>query len=52
MDPERIKLEGKSPAMGIYCGLYVSGKVKLGDDVFVHVSHDHSGELNHQQSET
>lgn len=45
-DPERIAVDGKAPLMGIYCGLYVTGKVKLGDDVFVHVPEDSSESNN------
>ncbi|KAK2582550.1 hypothetical protein KPH14_004841 [Odynerus spinipes] len=36
-DPEKRSLEGSAPTLGIYCGLYVTGRVKVGDDVFVHV---------------
>ncbi|XP_076396463.1 mitochondrial amidoxime-reducing component 1 isoform X1 [Megachile rotundata] len=36
-DPDRISLEGTAPVMGIYCGLYVPGKVNIDDDVFVHI---------------
>lgn len=36
-DPDRISLEGTAPVMGIYCGLYVPGKVQIDDDVFVHI---------------
>lgn len=50
-DPERVSLEGKAPVMGIYCGLYISGKVKIGDDIFVHVSTDSTVETNHRESE-
>ncbi|XP_047357357.1 mitochondrial amidoxime-reducing component 1-like isoform X3 [Vespa velutina] len=39
-DPNRISVDGSAPIMGIYCGSYVTGRVKLGDDVFVHVSAD------------
>lgn len=39
-DPERIAVEGKAPMMGINCGLYVTGSVKVGDNVFVHVPED------------
>ncbi|OAD53227.1 MOSC domain-containing protein 1, mitochondrial, partial [Eufriesea mexicana] len=45
-DPDRISLEGKAPTMGIYCGLYVPGMVKIGDEVFVHSSNGSSMELN------
>lgn len=41
-DPDRLAVDGKSPTMGIYCGLYVTGNVKQGDDVFVHVPEDSS----------
>ncbi|XP_034938193.1 mitochondrial amidoxime-reducing component 1-like [Chelonus insularis] len=37
IDKEKIKVDGTAPIMGIYCGLYVSGHVKVNDDVFVHV---------------
>lgn len=50
-DPERISLEGKAPAMGIYCGLYVPGSVKIGDEVFVNRSSDSPVELNHREEE-
>ncbi|XP_015108750.1 mitochondrial amidoxime-reducing component 1 [Diachasma alloeum] len=36
-DERRIKVDGKAPVMGIYCGLYSTGNVKIGDDVFVHM---------------
>ncbi|XP_076170020.1 mitochondrial amidoxime-reducing component 1 isoform X2 [Ptiloglossa arizonensis] len=49
-DSERIALEGKVPTLGIYCGLYVPGKVKLGDDVFVHVPDGSSVETNHREA--
>lgn len=48
-DPERVALEGNSPQMGIYCGLYVTGTVKVGDDVFLHVPED-SSEQNHTKA--
>ncbi|XP_012238906.1 mitochondrial amidoxime-reducing component 1 isoform X7 [Bombus impatiens] len=50
-DPERISLEGKAPVMGIYCGLYVTGRVQIGDEVFIHRSNDSSVELNHREAE-
>ncbi|KAK1130658.1 hypothetical protein K0M31_018774 [Melipona bicolor] len=50
-DPDRISLEGKAPMMGIYCGLYVPGSVKIGDEVFVHRSSDSPVELNHREEE-
>lgn len=50
-DPERISLEGKAPVMGIYCGLYITGRVKIGDEVFIHRSNDSSVELNHREAE-
>ncbi|KAF3424996.1 hypothetical protein E2986_08704, partial [Frieseomelitta varia] len=50
-DPERISLEGKAPMMGIYCGLYVPGSVKIGDEVFVHRSSGSPVELNHREEE-
>ena len=31
-------LEGNSPIMGINCGLYISGRVKVGDSVYVYNS--------------
>ncbi|KZC08049.1 MOSC domain-containing protein 1, mitochondrial [Dufourea novaeangliae] len=46
-DPNIMSLEGQAPLMGIYCGAYIPGKVKLGDDVFVHIPDD-SVELNHR----
>lgn len=36
-DEEKIKVDGRAPVMGIYCGLYLSGNVKIGDDVFIHL---------------
>lgn len=39
-DPERVSVDGTAPIMGIYCGLYITGRVKLKDDVFVHVPED------------
>ncbi|CAK9823582.1 Mitochondrial amidoxime-reducing component 1 [Anthophora retusa] len=45
-DPERVSLEGNAPTMGIYCGLYVPGKVKIGDEVFIHSSI----ESNHREA--
>lgn len=39
-DPDKISVDGSAPIMGIYCGSYVTGRVKLGDDVFVHVPAD------------
>ena len=50
-DPERVSLEGKAPVMGIYCGLYIPGKVKIGDDIFVHVSTDSTVEMSYRESE-
>ncbi|XP_017790095.1 PREDICTED: mitochondrial amidoxime-reducing component 1-like isoform X2 [Habropoda laboriosa] len=46
-NPERAALEGNAPTMGIYCGLYVPGKVEIGDEVFVHSSI----ESNHREAE-
>lgn len=37
-DKDKIKLDGKAPLLGIYCGLYLPGNVKIGDNVFVHSS--------------
>jgi len=34
-DPDLLKVEGISPAFGIYLGLYNSGNVRVGDSVFV-----------------
>ncbi|XP_076624145.1 mitochondrial amidoxime-reducing component 1 isoform X2 [Colletes latitarsis] len=48
--PKQVALEGKVPAIGILCGLYVPGKVKLGDDVFVHVPNGSSVETNHRET--
>ncbi|XP_043494738.1 mitochondrial amidoxime-reducing component 1-like isoform X2 [Polistes fuscatus] len=39
-DPERVSVDGTAPILGIYCGLYITGRVKLKDDVFVHVPED------------
>ncbi|XP_015185472.1 PREDICTED: mitochondrial amidoxime-reducing component 1-like [Polistes dominula] len=39
-DPAKIALDGPAPLMGIYCGLYITGRVKLKDDVFVHLPED------------
>ncbi|CAD1477780.1 unnamed protein product, partial [Heterotrigona itama] len=50
-DPERISLEGKAPMMGIYCGLYVPGSVKIGDEVFVHRSSGSPVESNRNREE-
>ncbi|XP_063987506.1 mitochondrial amidoxime-reducing component 1-like [Diachasmimorpha longicaudata] len=36
-DEKRIRVDGKAPLMGIYCGLYSTGNVKIGDDVSVHM---------------
>lgn len=36
-DPEKISVDGIAPVFGIYCGLYSSGNVTIGDDVFVHM---------------
>jgi hypothetical protein len=30
-----LKVEGTSPALGIFMGLYHTGTVRVGDDVFV-----------------
>lgn len=49
-DPERLALEGTAPTMGIYCGLYVPGKVKIDDDVFVHIPNKSSIESNHREA--
>ncbi|KAH0550864.1 mitochondrial amidoxime-reducing component 1-like isoform X1 [Cotesia glomerata] len=35
---DRIFVDGKAPILGIYCGLYSIGNVKIGDDVFLHQS--------------
>lgn len=34
-DPDMLKVEGNSPAFGIYLGLYNTGTVRVGDSVFV-----------------
>ncbi|XP_043288875.1 mitochondrial amidoxime reducing component 2-like [Venturia canescens] len=34
-NPKRIEVDGKAPVMGIYCGLYHQGAVKIDDKVFV-----------------
>lgn len=34
-DPAMLKVEGTSPAFGIYLGLYLTGTVRIGDGVFV-----------------
>ncbi|KAI4495552.1 hypothetical protein M0802_008564 [Mischocyttarus mexicanus] len=39
-DPKKVSVDGSAPTMGIYCGLYATGHVKLGDDVFAHVPED------------
>lgn len=49
-DPDRISLEGRAPTMGIYCGLYVPGTVKIGDEVFIHSSNDSPVELNRREA--
>lgn len=48
-DPERISLEGEAPLMGILCGSYIPGKVRAGDNVYVHVAED-SDESNHEEA--
>ncbi|XP_066585709.1 mitochondrial amidoxime-reducing component 1-like [Prorops nasuta] len=42
MEPERVKVDGKAPTFGIYCGLYREGRVKLNDPVFVHLNQSQS----------
>ena len=49
-DPKSLALEGTAPKMGIYCGLYVPGKVKIDDDVFVHIPNKSSIESNHRET--
>ncbi|XP_031845755.1 mitochondrial amidoxime-reducing component 1 isoform X2 [Nomia melanderi] len=39
-DPARLALEGTAPTIGIYCGAYIPGRVKTGDDVYVHMADD------------
>lgn len=39
-DPVKKSVDGSAPTLGIYCGLYLTGRVKIGDDVFVHVPDD------------
>ncbi|XP_046742243.1 mitochondrial amidoxime reducing component 2-like [Diprion similis] len=34
-NPQRVQVEGKAPTMGIYCGIYQIGSVKVGDDVYI-----------------
>ena len=34
-DPDMLKVEGSSPAFGIYLGLYNAGTIRVGDSVFV-----------------
>ena len=34
-DPVLLKVEDKSPALGIYMGLYNTGIVRVGDSIFV-----------------
>lgn len=48
--PERVSLEGTAPVMGIYCGLYVTGKVKVGDEVFVQAFSESATEVNHREA--
>ncbi|XP_015593032.1 mitochondrial amidoxime-reducing component 1 isoform X2 [Cephus cinctus] len=36
-DSARIAVDGKAPTMGINCGLYKTGSVQVGDDVYVHI---------------
>ncbi|XP_076644070.1 mitochondrial amidoxime-reducing component 1 [Halictus rubicundus] len=48
-DPDRLAVEGQAPLMGILCGAYIPGKVRTGDDVYVHVAED-SAESNHQEA--
>ncbi|XP_076761828.1 mitochondrial amidoxime-reducing component 1 isoform X3 [Xylocopa sonorina] len=49
-EPDRISLEGNAPIIGIYCGLYIPGKVKLGDEVYIHSSNDSSIEVNNREA--
>lgn len=41
-NPNRVQVDGKLPTMGIYCGLYQAGNVKIGDDVYVHTARSKS----------
>ena len=34
-DKDEISVDGNAPLMGIYCGLYTSGRVKVDDVVYV-----------------
>ncbi|XP_015514860.2 mitochondrial amidoxime-reducing component 1 [Neodiprion lecontei] len=34
-NPQRVQVEGKAPTMGIYCGIYQTGNVQVGDDVYI-----------------
>lgn len=36
-DKNKIQVDGKAPVLGIYCGLYSPGNVKIGDNVFIHL---------------
>ncbi|XP_078051307.1 mitochondrial amidoxime-reducing component 1 [Augochlora pura] len=48
-DSDRIALEGQAPLIGILCGAYIPGRVKVGDDVCVHVAEDPAAP-NHQNT--
>lgn len=48
-DSNRIAVEGEAPLIGILCGAYIPGKVKVGDDVYVHVA-ERPVEQNHQDA--
>lgn len=39
-DPKKVSVDGSSPTLGVYCGLYITGRVKVGDEVFVHAPDD------------
>nr|XP_033332970.1 mitochondrial amidoxime-reducing component 1-like isoform X2 [Megalopta genalis] len=39
-DSSRIAVEGQAPLIGILCGAYIPGKVKVGDGVYVHGAED------------
>ncbi|XP_026666584.1 mitochondrial amidoxime-reducing component 1-like isoform X2 [Ceratina calcarata] len=49
-NPDRMSLEGNAPVMGIYCGLYIPGKVKVGDEVFVQTFSESTAEPNHREA--
>jgi hypothetical protein len=35
IDPDQFKVEGSSPALGIFLGLHNAGIVRVGDSIYV-----------------